>query len=311
MSDMLVELVRKYDAYDDPYLPCSINGTANANKTCTINLTVPRNMTPPIFVHYEIENFYQNHNRYRTSRDDAQLLGALTQSQLDGENCYPLNRLGNVTLNPCGFIANTLFNDVIKLKHDKIQMREYGIAWQSDLDYMYRQPEGFRSEPCDGCDNMTCSCDGPEWSCDEPFFDGKTCHRYFYPNDENTQYLHETYPMVVSPLEGVTNEHFIVWMRIAAFPKFRKLYGWINEPIAAGTVLSFEVTANWEVLSFHGSKSLIVSESNIFGGKSYFLGRLFFIIGAVCLVLALLFGLKHKLRPRKIADTKYLRFKED
>ena len=58
-----------------------------------------------------------------------------------------------------------------------------------------------------------------------------------------TQYLYETYPDVVSPIEGVLNEHFIVWMRTAGLPRFRKLYGKIEEQIEPQT-LTFNITAS-------------------------------------------------------------------
>lgn len=121
----------------------------------------------------------------------------------------------------------------------------------------------------------------------------------------------QTYPMVISPLEGVTNEHFVVWMRIAAYPKFRKLYGWINQPIAAGQVLEFQIQNNWEVKSFGGAKSLVLSTNNIFGGRNAFLGPYFYGVGLFCLCAASFFAAKQVFRPRKVGDRKYLQLKED
>jgi hypothetical protein len=300
----------------------------NNQQTCQIVMKVPDDkgdLEPPVLVHYELYNFYQNYRKYTTSKDVYQLLGSLTQDAVSASDCEPLNKIGEVKINPCGLIANTLFNDVITLESivgpdgvviENAPLVESGIAWQSDLEWKYKQPNGFRSEQCESCD--VCDCeemnDAGEkvWSCKKPYEneDG-VCFRYFYPDDNTTQYLYETYPMVVNPLEGVTNEHFVVWMRTAALPHFRKLYGYIEQTIPAGSTLTFNVMANFAVERSEGAKALVVSNTYIFGGQNPWLGNLFIIVGGIAAGLGLLFLAKELIAPRKIADKRYLRYKEE
>lgn len=194
-------------------------------------------------------------------------------------------------------------------------MQEHGIAWESDLEYKFRQPEKFRYLECSSCSDVNCDCSipqgGQEWSCTVPYKDpneSDKCFLYFYPDDETTKYLYETYP-IISPIEGVTNEHFVVWMRIAAEPKFRKLYGYFSRNIAKGETLTFEITNNWIVKSFHGSKSLIITTTSALGGKNYSIGNSFIAVGGVCLAFATFFALKHIFKPRKLGHDKYLKYR--
>lgn len=140
----------------------------------------------------------------------TQLLGSLTQTRQQALECEPLVKLGNITLNPCGLIANTLFNDVIKLNDDTFIMQEKGIAWSSDLKYMFAQPEGFNFEVCPADVGCTAECcDGDEWSCEAPYEneeDGE-CYRYYYPNDNTTQYLYEVSFIVTFSLFEFTRLH--------------------------------------------------------------------------------------------------------
>ncbi|EED95557.1 predicted protein [Thalassiosira pseudonana CCMP1335] len=272
-------------------VPCIVCAAAVASGvgTCQIVMKVPDDkgdLEPPVLVHYELYNFYQNYRKYTTSKDVYQLLGSLTQDAVSASDCEPLNKIGEVKINPCGLIANTLFNDVITLESivgpdgvviENAPLVESGIAWQSDLEWKYKQPNGFRSE------------------------------QY----DNTTQYLYETYPMVVNPLEGVTNEHFVVWMRTAALPHFRKLYGYIEQTIPAGSTLTFNVMANFAVERSEGAKALVVSNTYIFGGQNPWLGNLFIIVGGIAAGLGLLFLAKELIAPRKIADKRYLRYKEE
>jgi len=74
-------------------------------------------MAKPIYVFYELTNFMQNHAQYVLSYDALQLLGDYKRpsGQID-RHCGPMTnvKLGidgqTKKLNPCGLIANSLFN---------------------------------------------------------------------------------------------------------------------------------------------------------------------------------------------------------
>jgi hypothetical protein len=310
-----------YDSTDPEQQPCGIGMNYNANENCTLQFTVPKTMEPPVLVYYQLTNFHQNHRAYSSSRDDFQLTGSIDQSPAQASFCEPMNILGNITLNPCGMIANTFFNDKITLVDNgavddqgfNLTMTEEGIAWKSDLEYKFKMPDGYQQQECPqgGCDPSCCTDLG--WSCTEPAIDKKDgkCYAFDYPRDETTQYLYETYPSIISPLEHVTNEHFVVWMRIATRPTFRKLYGYIEQTIPAGTVLEFNINLNYVVESFGGSKALIVSTNNAWGGKDKYVGQTLYVMGYFCLACGIFFAIKHWFRPRKIADRRYLHYKEE
>lgn len=115
-------------------------------------------------------------------------------------------------------------------------------------------------------------------------------------------YLDQVYPNVTD----VTDEHFVVWMRTAALPSFRKLYGRIETDIPAGTALSFRIGRNFPVTSFGGEKMLVVSTNSMIGGKNPFVGPVFVVIGAVCCVLAAAFLLRQWRCPPAPTKIAYL-----
>lgn len=321
-SDNVTELSKVYDSVDPAHQSCGIGMNYNANENCNISFTVPNDMKAPVLVYYQLTNFNQNHRKYFISRDDFQLAGSVgNQPKTAAEACHPVNILGNITINPCGVIANTFFNDIFRLidngaedaNGEKLVMIEDGIAWTSDLQYRFALPDGFQKAECPigGCDASCCQ--SFNFSCKEPAIDKQDskCYAYDYPNDDTTQYLYETYPKIVSPLEHVTNEHFVVWMRVATRPTFRKLYGYFDQDIPAGTVLEFDVNLNYVVESFGGSKALIISTNSMWSGKSPTLGITLYVTGYACLAFGLFFALKHWFRPRKIADRKYLQYKDE
>ena len=58
--------------------------------------------------------------------------------------------------------------------------------------------------------------------------------------------------------------------------------------------------------SFNGNKKLIISTVSWLGGRNYFLGVAYLVVGCISLMLALFFFVKHKMNPRKLGDSQYL-----
>lgn len=58
----------------------------------------------------------------------------------------------------------------------------------------------------------------------------------------------------VGPLRG--NEHLMVWMRTAALPSFRKLWGRLEADVPAGTRLSLQILNRYNTYRFGGRKKV-------------------------------------------------------
>ena len=77
-------------------------------------------------------------------------------------------------------------------------------------------------------------------------------------------------------------------MRTAGLPNFRKLYGEIKDGLEVGTYY-LEIQNNYDVSSFSGSKTFVLSTTNVLGGQNYFLAIAYMVVGCLCLVLAIIF----------------------
>jgi len=305
-SNSIVEYTKQYDGDGSDLKSCKID-SPNENRTCSITFNIKEEMKSPVWVYYELTNFYQNHRRYVKSRSASQLLGErLSSGELT--DCEPLKKDGGQVLNPCGLIANSMFNDKISLSSPTFKMDETGISWKSDRENKFAQVEGFKMKQEDDVDKTCADVFGPDEKysdCDHEFKDGKN-YFYWYPANSKTKYLYETYEGIVSPLDGVEDEHFIVWMRTAGLPEFRKPYGRIKKDIPKGTQLTFDIQANFDVSEFDGTKSLVITEVGEYGGKNPFLGIAYIVVGCVSWFLAILFGVKHYVAPRPLGDIRYL-----
>lgn len=77
-------------------------------------------------------------------------------------------------------------------------------------------------------------------------------------------------------------------MRTAGLPNFRKLWGKIETTLKAGTY-TLEINNNYDVLSFEGKKTFVLSTTNALGGKNYFLAICYIVVGSLCILFAIIF----------------------
>lgn len=277
-SKKVVELSSRYDhipecsGYKDNNRDREQAVIQGGGLTCTVNFTVERDLRPPVFLYYELENYYQNHRRYVKSRSQAQLVGGKPTAS-DLKDCEPKLKINNsAIINPCGLTAWSFFNDsyTVAVQHQTaavqtLHVRADEIAWKSDIQHKFGD---------------------------------------YHPDNLNTvEHLRGG-----GQINGTVREdqHFIVWMRTAAMPHFRKLWGIVDERIPAGSTLQVMVSNRYNTYRFGGKKSVVFSTTSWLGGRNDFLGIAYITSGTISVLCGVMFFLLHLQFPRKQGDERFL-----
>jgi len=153
----------------------------------------------------------------------------------------------------------------------------------------------FNGDPNNGGPRISTRNDGIAWASDKS---DKFKARAAKPTETTVGYRSQALPRV-------DDEDFIVWMRTAGLPTFKKLKFIIDTPLKKNDVVYVLVNSTYEVKSFGGTKAMVLSTANWLGGRNDFLGIAYLVVGAICLVLAAGFALKHHFSPRPLGDMKY------
>lgn len=366
--------VKEFGVRYDNVKDCEITDKGRFQGTaCEVELDVTEDIEGPVFLYYQMENFFQNHRKYVSSRADAQLKGEKISdpaSQL--EKCdtgeydkytgkvpsdfrsslwdHPLSKFlsskpihgSDVTAyhSPCGLIARSFFNDSIAIVDSSGESTGFdgdNIAWESDMKHKFVAPADEEAAPkClpNSCrvaaqkvgtpaDEVT----GVAWKSDAlekcTLEECKNCKteleasitktesgsKYEYIFNcwfkDNFDELNAKEKPAPFKENFYSSEDFVVWMRTAALPKFKKLRGKRTGTLKKGKY-TVKIENRFPVDSFSGKKSVVISNTQWIGGKSDFLGTIYCIVGGVCIFLAALFGALNMWRPRQLGDSKYL-----
>ncbi|KAJ3097295.1 hypothetical protein HDU96_000426 [Phlyctochytrium bullatum] len=266
-------------------------------KRCSLQVNIDKEIPGPVFMYYRLTNFYQNHRRYVKSFDAKQLVANPATSTT---SCLQLNKAkdqasqykwiksadeisSDAVVYPCGLIANSYFSDEISGLATTAApgtvaytFSEDEIAWPSDADkFKNAQFEAGKFYP------------PPQWTVAFP------------GQNYSAGYTAANFPKIGDM------KRFQVWMRPAGLPNFRKIYGKFSGNVPAGNYW-INITNNFNVDSYGGTKAVVLSNVSILGGKNNFLGVAYIVVGALCWVLGIIFLLRHMIKPRKPGDYTYL-----
>ncbi|XP_054162419.1 cell cycle control protein 50A-like [Oppia nitens] len=251
----------------------------SANCECRLDFKLDEDFRRDVYFYYGLTNFYQNHRRYVKSRDDRQLLGEIKGST----ECAPFDQKDDKWFAPCGAIANSLFNDTFIILRRatgierSVPLMFSGIAWATDKNAKFRNPKTSAKNLSEAFKDTL---PPPNWQ--TPVWN--------LSSDANNN--------------GYENEALIVWMRTAALPTFRKLYGRLSHDkqdnefnyvngLPKGNY-TLVIRYKYPVAAFKGTKRFIISNTSWLGGKNPFIGVMYIIVGCVCLLLSGIFVFIHK-----------------
>uniref|UniRef100_A0A0N4Z9K6 Cell cycle control protein 50A n=1 Tax=Parastrongyloides trichosuri TaxID=131310 RepID=A0A0N4Z9K6_PARTI len=258
---ILIAATKSVLEYEKEYTSCT-------TPLCEIKLNVTNEMKGNVYFYYGLDNYFQNHRRYVKSRNDDQLLGHL--SKIDDCDPYDKNKMTNQSYAPCGAVANSMFNDTFKVFYNGISvpLTYEGVVWSVDRNNKFKNPEPINGNLCEAFAN--------------------------YSKPENWKKSPCELDLTNPNNNGFQNVDFIVWMRTAALPNFRKLYRILDrnqQTIFSNGLPSGEYTIsienNYPVTQFNGRKYFVISTASWAGGYNLFLGVAFLIVSGICILVGI------------------------
>ncbi|KAK5974952.1 Cell cycle control protein 50B [Trichostrongylus colubriformis] len=257
---------------------------------CHLSFALPENYTGNVKFYYGLREFYQNNRLYVDSRNDVQLLGKLNQVS----GCEPLDYLDgfpNITYAPCGFIANSMFNDSFQLLLHGDHGSTVGVPFTTRTMISDKvKKRKFRNPVPVGNETL---CEAFRDTVRPPWWQKDLCK------------LGANTPGVGV---GFENIDFIMWMYTSALPHFRKPYRILDREVDGfrdglpsgmyTLVINYNYPAQWK----GAQKSFIITREGWIGARRPFLAFAYIAVGVFLLLTSIVFFvlyLWHRISKKK------------
>merc|ERR1712154_377614 len=104
-------------------------------------------------------------------------------------------------------------------------------------------------------------------------------------------------------LPRADDEDFIVWMRAAALPDFRKLHRVIHDrTLLKGTMVTIKIASWFPTKDFGGEKWITIAKTEWCGGANHALAWTYIVVACVAIGLTVTFAILLLFGSRKMAD---------
>lgn len=248
----------------------------DGNDTCSLEININEDMELPINIYYKLYGFYQNHRLYVKSKSQDQLFGEkITLEEMkSNQECEPIYT-----------------NEDMDFGDDKLPIEGNTSLEKGDLAI----PCGLMAKTYfnDNFKDWKLNNENISTNINEKNIAWNMDKESFKNSDKSKQWI------------DMEDEHFIVWMRPSGLPDVKKLWGRIEKiNLKKGDNITLTVENNYNVDIYNGDKSIILSNSNEFGGDNTFLGICFLTIGGISLLLGIGFIIYSCFKKDNISETK-------
>lgn len=242
---------------------CDVGPNFTKSKLCTVSFTIERTIPGPSYLYYGITNFYQNVRKYASSRSDRQLRGMEPPSIDFVRVCKPILYKENTSKGKNGFNVSELI-----IPCGLTAFSQFNDTFTLCLDGKCANKVPLRKK-------------GIAWDA-----------------DRRKKFRRGPAPLYTDEInDRITDEDFMVWMRLSTFRNFDKLYRIIDGDLKPGTY-HMRIRSSYPVSGFGGSKRFFISSMSWIGGKNNFLGVLFVVSGVLALLIAIGMLARDVIKPR-------------